>query len=238
MYKAVIIGAGRIGVEFDQCHAQAFKDCKDTELVGIIDIDIEKAKRAAKKWDIPLVSSGLGLGNAVGYADIYSICTPPETHLNVLGDVLFYNPKAILCEKPIATTLEDADKMIRLCKLQGIILQVNHQRRWGMPTFRYSRGILNTMTHGFDLLRMYFGEVDRIEKDIVYFKSGMKVRIENVPVQEETIFEFKTDTTGTFLKGVEHLVECIKEGKQSISSGESAREDLRLCLELMNGERK
>ena len=230
--KAVIIGAGRIGVEFDQCHAQAYTDCKDTELVELIDLDLPKACRAAEKWGIPHASNIFNTN-----ADIVSICTPPETHLDVLRQVVS-EVKGILCEKPIATTLEDADEMIRLCKRYNVILQVNHQRRWGMPTFRYSRGILNTMTHGFDLLRMYFGEVDRIEKDIVCFKSGMKVRIENVPVQEETIFEFKTDTTGTFLKGVEHLVECIKTGKQSISNGESAREDLRLCLELMNGERK
>lgn len=219
MYKAGIIGAGRIGVEFEDCHKTAYEKCPDTELVFIRDID------PAKCW------------GEVQHVDILSICTPPETHKAVLHRWITY-AKAIYLEKPIATTLEDADAMINLCHNWGVILQVNHQRRFGRPTMYFNRGVLNNGTHAFDMLRMLFGEPytrssppDNLNTYAFYSGAGVQyVDVIETPYSEKTDFRFEI-VGGTILKGVEHLVDCIKNGHESISSGEEAREDLRLCLE-------
>jgi len=218
MYRATVIGAGRIGAEFDECHARSYSELGILD--GLVDIDVSKAIMAYKRWN-----GNWAANEVLQDADIYSICTPPETHLTILKQL--GNAKGIYCEKPIATTLEDADEMIQFCEERGIVLQVNHQRRWGVPTLYYSRGILNTMTHGFDLLRMLFGDNE--------YKEGYfgKVKIQEV-MTDDPVFEFKIDTKNAILKGVEHLIDCIEHGKQSISSGKEAREDLRLCLEMMN----
>jgi len=215
MLSAGIIGCGSIGVNSDgkhpECHAWAYKECKDTKLVGISDILFIKAYEAGRIWGFGTLKDF-----RQGEIEIISICTPPETHLELVHSLINEQPKAIYLEKPIATTLEDADKIIELCHKNNIILQVNHQRRFGTPTFYFSRGILNTGTHMFDMLRM-LNLVD-------------KTKIVEVDT-DEPIFEFKIPTEGLILKGVEHLVECIKLNKSSISSGYEAREALKLCLQ-------
>ncbi len=171
--------------------------------------------------------------------EIVSICTPPETHLDVLLGLLDRNEKVkgIYCEKPIATILEDADMMIDLCHKRNVILQVNHQRRFGNPKFSFNRGILNNGTHMFDLLRMYFGDI-RLEGKNVITPNGLVVEIYNLGDDSNTVFDFfmpqSTALRPLILEGVKHLVQCIKEGKESKSSGEEAREALKLCFQLSN----
>ncbi len=232
MYRAAIIGCGRIGTQFIDCHARAYKENPDIDLVMAVDADIDKAIAASKSWNIPIIGSNPCDVASEGI-EVISICTPPETHRRVLEEVLEFgdNVRAIYCEKPITTTLEDADTMIKLCHNKNVILQVNHQRRFGRPTFLFSRGVLNTGTHAFDMLRMLFGECNFVGNTL-YFKNGQQVDIVEVGVTEN-IFEFTIPTIDLIKRGVEHLIYCVDNQKQSVSSGEEAREDLRLCLEYM-----
>lgn len=228
MWRAGIIGCGRIGCEFEDCHARAYMECHKTNLVALCDSDYRKFKQP----DLPILEVSTDYKHLVLFfkargipLDIISVCTPPETHCQIVCDIAPY-VKAVYCEKPIATTVEDAEKMIETCHKHNVILQVNHQRRFGRPTFYYSRGIENTGTHMFDLLRMYFGNAFMVAGNTVYFKS---TGVDIVEVgTDEPVFEFKVPTEGLILKGVEHLVKCLETGKQSISSGEEALEALRL----------
>ncbi len=231
-YKAGVIGCGKIGVEFNDCHAQAYKDCPDTELIYFDDSNSERALQAYKKWNVPHFLE-YSFNNDRLYMkeiDILSICTPPETHRVVLMKSLLLHPnlKAVYMEKPLALTLDDADAMIKTCHDRGVILQVNHQRRFGRPTMYFNRGILNNGTHAIDMLRMLFGDVTKTEGHTLFF-DWFEVDLIETPYSEKTDFRFEIPTS--ILKGVEHLVECIKMHSQSISSGDEAREDLRLCLE-------
>jgi predicted dehydrogenase len=85
--------------------------------------------------------------------------------------------RAIFCEKPLATSLPEARRMIGACREHGAILLVNHLRRWGWD-YRavrkmlrkgaigrvqsaagcFSGNLLHTGTHLFDILRFLFGE--------------------------------------------------------------------------------
>lgn len=218
MYRCGIIGCGRIGTKFDECHASAYRQCPDTELIVCCDASIDQAINACKKWSVPVATSDIGDFNAE-VVEIVSVCTPPETHLDVIKDIMnLQTVQAIYLEKPIATTLEDADEIIRLCHEKDVILQVNHQRRFGRPTFFFSRGVLNTMSHGYDMLRQLHIPIEMV--DIVEIKT------------DKPIFELRIPTEGLITKGVQHLIECIENHKESISSGEEAREALRLCLKL------
>jgi predicted dehydrogenase len=230
-YRVAIIGAGRIGCEFDDCHARAYKENPNTELVAIIDKRFDKALEAAKKWNVPITGDEYWQLGELGL-DIVSICTPPQTHYSVLKDMLIANPQlsAIYCEKPIAIDLEDAHEMIAACKERNVILQINHQRRFGTPTFFYSRGLFNTGTHMVDLLRQYFGEVISVEKGRLLFKDII-VDINEIDVTK-SVFEFKIPTNDLIKKGVEHLIDCIKNKHESISSGEEALKTLEVLWKI------
>lgn len=214
MYKVGIIGLGRIACKLPDNHMNAYRDCPETRITTLCDID----KARLDQWGaiVPYTDYMKMVQNEK--LDIVSVCTPPETHCEIVCNIAPY-VKAIYCEKPIALTLEDADKMIDICHKYEVILQVNHQRRFVNPKFRFSRGILNTGTHMFDLIRYLF-------------RPEIKVDIEEVDT-EEPIFELDcTHNTDKMIPlGVAHLVQCLKENKQSISSGEEAREALRMCLE-------
>ena len=214
MYKAGIIGCGRIGAGLKDSHITAYDDCENTELVSACDL------RFAGSWD-----RFSGFTTYIHYPtmvqrehlDIVSVCTPPETHCQIVLDTAPF-VKAIYCEKPMATTLEECDRMIETCHKHNVILQINHQRRFAKPVFRINRrasgDIINTATHAFDLLNQY----------------GIDADIEEV-MSDVSIFELKFERERMILAGVEHLVDCLDNGKQSISSGEEGREALRLSLE-------
>ncbi len=230
-YRAGIIGAGRVGVEFEDCHARAYTEIEATELSAIIDTDIDKAIAGASKWKVHVAGSEYWQVGELGL-DIISICTPPQTHCRVLKDMLLANPglRAIYCEKPIAIKLSEAREMVELCKANNIILQVNHQRRFGIPTFFYSRGIFNTGTHMIDMLRIFFGDPVEIKRDELKFER-LTVKLMCIDTDKH-IFEFKIPTDNLIKRGVEHLVNCIDNDRQSLSSGEEALKDLEVIWEL------
>jgi predicted dehydrogenase len=231
MYRAAIVGAGRIGTEFQDSHARAYHVNPNTELLAIFDKRFNKAYEAAMKWEVPVMGDQYwGIGE-LGI-DIVSICTPPQTHLEIVKDMLMCNQglQAIYCEKPITIDLDEAKEMIALCREANVLLQINHQRRFGRPTFTFSRGIFNTGTHMVDMLRQYFGEVMEVSKNTLQFRD-ITVDIQELDI-EKPVFEFKIPTHDLIVKGVEHLVDCIENKHDSISNGETALATLEVLWEL------
>ena len=62
--------------------------------------------------------------------DVLVVATSDNRHTDIVVDGAEAGVKGILCEKPLATSLEDADHMIRACDERGVPLHVNHNRRW------------------------------------------------------------------------------------------------------------
>jgi len=221
VYRAGVIGCGFIGVESPDSHIKAYRDCNRVDLICVCDTDFDK------RYSVYFVERYVGYLEMVKdkKPDIVSVCTPVETHCQIVCDIAPH-VKAIYCEKPIATTLEEADRMIETCHKHGVILQVNHQRRFLKAKMRWSRGILSNGTHAIDLMRQMFGEDWQEKIDLEYVDS-----MDYPPIFELVINQ---PELRPILKGVEHLVECLKEGKQSISSGEEARQTLKEVFEYEN----
>lgn len=62
--------------------------------------------------------------------DVLSVCTSDHRHAQIVADAAERGVPGIFCEKPIATTLADADRMIEACARQGTVLAIDHSRRW------------------------------------------------------------------------------------------------------------
>ena len=62
--------------------------------------------------------------------DIIGLATNPESHMEIVERIAGMGIKGILCEKPIALSLEDADRMIAACKKNDVVLMVMHNRRF------------------------------------------------------------------------------------------------------------
>ncbi|MBI4833600.1 MAG: Gfo/Idh/MocA family oxidoreductase [Planctomycetes bacterium] len=190
IYRAAIIGCGRIGCGFDDnpkskriaTHAGAYSNFRQTELMALSDLDVEKLRRYGEKYHVKGVYQNYEEMLEKEAIDILSVCTYNSTHLEIIENAINYNIKAILCEKPIADTLANAVKIVNLCRDKNIILSVNHLRRFDpshqevknliekgvlgdiqQTTFYYTAGIANTGSHVFDLLRFFFGDVEWVQ---------------------------------------------------------------------------
>ena len=67
--------------------------------------------------------------------DVVAICSPPDRHAEQVLAAVAAGARAVLCEKPLATTVEDAEKIIEACRAAGTVLVVgtNHlfDDAWG-----------------------------------------------------------------------------------------------------------
>ncbi|WP_028266911.1 Gfo/Idh/MocA family protein [Arthrobacter sp. MA-N2] len=119
-----IAGCGAISAN----HLEAFRSLKDVEIVGVCDIDLQRAKDTAEAWGIPAavntVRELLDLE-----LDIVSVCTPHPTHEDVVLQAAAAGAH-VLCEKPIATDLASAERMVKACEDAGVQLGVLFQRRF------------------------------------------------------------------------------------------------------------
>jgi predicted dehydrogenase len=70
--------------------------------------------------------------------EIVSVATRSPEHAETALGCVEAGARAILCEKPIATRLSDADRLIAACRARGVLLAVNHNRRWH-PLWRAAR---------------------------------------------------------------------------------------------------
>ena len=124
------IGVGIIGVgSFGELHIQAYKALSDVEIVAICDVRESRLQEISSKYNIANTYTDARELSARRDIEIVSVVTPAAFHLEpVLAAA--HERKHILLEKPIATTLEDADKIIQAAATAGVHLMVGHILRF------------------------------------------------------------------------------------------------------------
>lgn len=187
MYKAAVIGCGRIGCGFDDdplrkiisTHAKAYSENPKTELYALCDIDKTKLEKYGKKYSVSHLFTSVDDLLTKTKPDVISICTLPETHEEIVVKAAKAGVKGIFCEKPIAMSISAAKKMVEICEKNDMVLLIDHQRRFDplfsklkneinggllgsvyQSVFYYTAGIFNTGTHLIDLMRYFFGDVE------------------------------------------------------------------------------
>lgn len=121
--RAGVVGVGGIS----SMHVHGYRTA-NAALVAVCDVDVETAKRRAQAWDVPQVYADAQRMFDEASLDVVSICTPASTH----HDLVIAAAQAgihVLCEKPIALDLHEAEAMIDACDEAGVTLQIGHQLR-------------------------------------------------------------------------------------------------------------
>jgi len=191
VYRAAIIGCGKIGSEFADdprikdiyTHAGAYVHCSDTELIAVCDKERDKSERCKDRWHIPNCYTDYEMMLSETEPDIVSVCTPDQTHFEIIRKILTSsNVKAIFAEKPLALNSNNAQDLVNLAEKKGVILAVNYSRRYAgkfvelnnylhsdafgdIQTINgyYTKGTLNNGTHWFDLARFLIGDFIRVK---------------------------------------------------------------------------
>lgn len=120
--RTAVIGVGYLG----KFHAQKYSQLKNSKLLAVVDKDFEKAQEVATSAGCTAITDYHEL---LGQVDAVSIVVPTDLHFDVASEFLLHQSH-VLVEKPITTTLKQADKLIELAKQNDRILQVGHLERF------------------------------------------------------------------------------------------------------------
>lgn len=117
-----VVGVGALG----QHHARVYASLPETTLVGVADTLPGRAEQIAG----PLGAQAFqDYTNLLGKVDAVSIATPTILHAEI-GERFLKEGVHVLVEKPIAHTLEEADRLIAAARANGRVLQAGHLERF------------------------------------------------------------------------------------------------------------
>ena len=120
--KVGVVGVGYFG----QYHAEKYAGMEGVELVGVADVDSSRVEEVAHRFQTRPFYDHRDLIDKVRAV---SIAVPTQYHYQVTAD--FFNQGVdVLLEKPITSTLEEANRLIELGKAKGLILQIGQLERF------------------------------------------------------------------------------------------------------------
>lgn len=120
--KTAVIGVGYLG----KFHAEKYANLAASELIAVADINKSTAQEIASKYNAQAVENYQDL---LGKVDAVSIVVPTPHHYTVAKDFLSKGCHVLL-EKPITTTIAEAEELINIAKENKCILQVGHIERF------------------------------------------------------------------------------------------------------------
>lgn len=136
--KVGVIGAGSIST----LHTSSYKKLDNVEVLAVCDINKERAKEYAKKYDIPHVFTDYNEMLMMEELDAVSVTTWNNGHAPISIAALKAG-KHVLCEKPLALNAKEAEEMVSTAKEYGKILMVGFVRRFGQNTKMLKESIDN-----------------------------------------------------------------------------------------------
>jgi predicted dehydrogenase len=131
--RVAVIGVGHLG----RHHARILSGMDGVDLVGVADSNIERAREIAEAHATAVVDDPSALAGAV---DAVVVATPTASHAAVATPFLEAGV-AVLVEKPLARTVDEADAMVTLAASRGATLAVGHTERFN-PAFTAARARL------------------------------------------------------------------------------------------------
>ncbi len=122
--KAAVIGVGAMG----RNHARVYNEIDGIELVGVADADARRAEDVARRFKVKSYTDYRALLQEA-QPQVVSVAVPTSQHLSVAREVIAAGVH-VLVEKPIASTLAEAEEMIRLARDKGVKLAVGYIERF------------------------------------------------------------------------------------------------------------
>jgi UDP-N-acetylglucosamine 3-dehydrogenase len=136
--RVAVIGCGSIA---QHRHLPEYKANKNVELVAVCDINEERALEVAENFGAKAYTSYEELLNAGG-VDAVSVCTPNYLHAPISIAALNAGVH-VLCEKPMATSKQEAEAMIAAAKECGKKLMIAHNQRF-VPSHQKARKLIES----------------------------------------------------------------------------------------------
>ncbi|NOV03892.1 Gfo/Idh/MocA family protein [Paenibacillus planticolens] len=128
MIRVAVIGIGAISAAHMEAYQTLGERC---QIVALCDIYTDKAEQFKQKHNLEcMIYSDYREMLSRDDIDLVSVCTPPYTHADIAVYALNAG-KHVIVEKPMASSLEECDRMIEAAEASGKILSIVSQNRFG-----------------------------------------------------------------------------------------------------------
>lgn len=147
-YRVGIIGCGGIGGNY----ATAFQQLRDrVEVVAACDIIEEKVSAFVEQFEIPSAYTDMQQMLSKESLDIVGVTTHNREHVAPTIAAAQAGAKVILCEKPMALNMRDADRVVEACERSGTKLAIDHTMRfepnWRRVKQMVDEGVIGRLLH-------------------------------------------------------------------------------------------
>ncbi|MCK5173288.1 MAG: Gfo/Idh/MocA family oxidoreductase, partial [Planctomycetes bacterium] len=119
--RTAVVGAGKMG----QIHSKVYSKLEQSDFVAVVDTDVKKAEKLAKKYKCSHFSDAKAL---LGKVDAVTISAPTMYHLE-LAKLFIENNISVMIEKPLAVTVEQARQIVELAEANDVVVGVGHSER-------------------------------------------------------------------------------------------------------------
>ncbi len=202
------------GFAIGRVHANAWTAIEQAELVAACDINPDNLDAFCHDYGVD--QGFLSYQDMLQRADldVVSICTWPGLHCEMAVAAAEAGVRGIYCEKPMCLSLEEADRMIAACRVNGARLSVSHQRRFerlyvqakswidsgrlGKITEMYGRisksdaDLLSWGTHWFDLFGFFQNDIRPISV-LAQADCSMALTRYGHPVENHSVVQLTYD---------------------------------------------
>ena len=133
-WQGALIGCGF----FAPNHLHSWAATARAQIVALCDVDASKAQALGSAFKIAAVYTDVVQLLAREDIDFVDVVTPPASHRGLVERAAM-SGKAVVCQKPLADSLEDADAMVSVCRKFGVPLLVHENFRWQRPFLEIAR---------------------------------------------------------------------------------------------------
>ncbi|MDH3337695.1 MAG: Gfo/Idh/MocA family oxidoreductase [Gammaproteobacteria bacterium] len=220
--RTAVIGIGVQG----QRHAEKLAALPASQLVAVVDTDVERANTVAANLGTEAVTDYRDL---IGHIDAVALSTPTSTHFEI-ASTLLENGIHLLLEKPITTTLDEAQDLLRLAEYSGIVLQVGHLERFNpavvaltrhvrQPQFIESTRIAPYKPRALDVSVV----LDLMIHDIDLIHSFVRSPMEHVDAVGRSVFSDSIDVANARIRFADGCVANVTSSRVSLKTERSLR---------------
>jgi UDP-N-acetylglucosamine 3-dehydrogenase len=141
MLRVGLVGAGRAG----EGHAAAYRTLKDVRVTLVADAAAESARQVAARCGAKVAATPEALIHSPE-VDVVDVCVPTFLHRAYVTQAAQAG-KHVICEKPIALSLEDGQAMVEACRSANVRFFVGHVTRF-LPEYRRMKALLDSGEYG------------------------------------------------------------------------------------------
>jgi predicted dehydrogenase len=159
--RVAVVGVGAFGRNHARVYHELQKQGHGVELVGVMDASASQAQAVAAQFGCKALNK---LEDLFGRVDAVSVAVPTVHHLAVAAALMAAGTD-VLIEKPLASSLDEADELVRLAEANQRIVQVGHLERFN-PAVRATVPLL-TKPMFFEVHRLSVFTPRSLDVDVV-----------------------------------------------------------------------